>query len=356
MINSNENLFSKIKSMSIINTSGKTINIDDLIKDFIGTEKEKKLRTIFAHLDSFDGTLDNVITFNHMKNAKGNSSTIGPFEELCMFFELEKQEITEERVKMLLGENTNITVSDIEDAMSTIYNKVKDFANSYGKKNEKELENDKKNVTKIVSKYGIPENIKNELDNITDIKNIKILNIDNNKYYKIDYGKDSLTYRENGSLYSESLNYDYDDECIAQNYGYGDVVETENTYYGDNEEMIRKDIIYYSGIQQSINTLQNEMIVKYGKTSLLYNVINNVERLNSITINIGLPNQIAINVQTDDNGKVVDVLLSQDAIYSLSDEHKANLIKVLNNKLFGSDFDIKANINEIIIEKIKQEK
>ena len=334
------NRFFRIETF--VKGSDHKIDKSNLLKKTNNKENQEKLNTIFSYFDCADGKQDNILSFNFAITEKGESTAISICSEIRYLFD-ENHNISERRIKDLFGEDTNISIADISEAIEIILDNSEDFAKSRIL-SDKEIQQRKS----LGNKFDIPDKIKEKVD-FESVNDVKIDNIENQKLYKIINSAGEVLYRENGTIHSKTDFYEEDD---CEDY-YG-VIKSQTFYYDEEDEIHENKQIcrYYSGLEKTSEHATSYF--RYGRTEWQskYNTQIDKDVPEFIKLNAGLPNEVKIEVKSDINGIVSDIKLPEDSYFKISDEIKTVIIKNLNEKIFGKDFNIKTDINQIDIEEI----
>lgn len=329
-------------SKKLIEYSGKLadnrLSVDNLMSKYVGSEKEAKMRSIFAIFDTLDSLengkvkQDGYIDYRFIQNA---DAFFGSGEHWGY--------VSNNAVESFNSLKQNgVNVADVEQAFNDIFEVLDNI------KNPDVIEPNKKETSDVsmLSKefQDIPQEILEFYgDSVVNIKMVKGYNLPENTYMLQEKNDNGYNYYvfENGQ--AEQCGF-YTEYSVDENESGRRLLTGEKEIqYGDIDI---NEFKYNSGL---IIRCDNENLTHskiFNKTEFIYKTTDTGDlenpkgNLNSIILNKGLPNQLVLNVEKDDNGDI-NLKIEDSNSHNINEQSLNNLKEVLNSGLeIGTDFEL----------------
>ena len=327
-----------------------SITKKEYMKNYRGTKNEALMEKLFSIFDNADYKTDNEINFSILDSGSNRVKSY----LLTRFFDKpediyngEEWTFNIDKLREKLG--INIEESDFKQALDDIAKMSEEYKKNTDKKKQETAINSLKSNN---SDIDLSEDILKKISKYAD-KNAKVEAIKNNKgetYYQITNNKSEdnsvqvCQFDKNGNLEVEtSYTEEIDDELYGKS-------EYSKIYYNEKEttESITK---FKNGISK-IRYKNGSEECLYGKTALEYLEDGSTK----LKVNKGLPNETKFNI-TLNMGKFADISPTNSGIIKMSEETKQELLYLSQKELiFGADYTLKVECNEVKIEFIKDEK
>lgn len=326
-----------------------SITKEEYMKNYKGTKKEALMEKLFSIFDNADYKTDNEINFSILDSGSNRVKSY----LLTRFFDKPKdiyngEEWTFNIDKLREKLGIKIQESDFKQALDDIAKMAEEYRKNTDLKKQEMTINSLKNDNSV---KDISEDILKKISKYAD-KNAKVEEIKNNKgetYYQITINSSEYNlvrvyqFDEHGNLDNETVYTKESDELYGEK-------EYSKAYYNEHEpvELIEKFKNGFSIIQYK-NGSEERL---YGKTALEYLEDGSTK----LKVNKGLPNETKFNI-TLNMGKFADISPTNSGIIKMSEETKQELLYLSQKELiFGADYTLKVECNEVKIEFIKDEK
>lgn len=326
-----------------------SITKEEYMKNYKGTKKEALMEKLFSIFDAADYKIDNEINFSIIDSGANRvrSYLIKTFfDQPDDIYSKEEWTFNLDKLREKLG--IKIQESDFKQALDDIAKMAEEYRNNTDlKKQEATINSLKSNNSDI----DIPEDILKKISKYAD-KNAKVEAIKNNQgetYYQITNNSSKYNivrvyqFDKNGNLDNETVYTKESDELYGEK-------EYSRAYYNEHEpiELIEKFKNGFSIIRYKNSSKE----CLYGKTALEYSEDDSTK----LKLNKGLPNETIFNI-TLNMGKFADISPTNSGIIKMSEETKQELLYLSQKELiFGADYTLKVECNEVKIEFIKDEK
>lgn len=326
-----------------------SITKKEYMKNYRGTKNEALMEKLFSIFDNADYKTDNEINFSILDSGSNRVKSY----LLTRFFDKpediyngEEWTFNIDKLREKLG--INIEESDFKQALDDIAKMAEEYRKNTDLKKQEMTINSVKNDNSV---KDISEDILKKISKYAD-KNAKVEAIKNNKdetYYQITINSCEYNlvrvyqFDEHGNLDNETVYTKESDELYGEK-------EYSKAYYNEHEpvELIEKFKNGFSIIQYK-NGSEERL---YGKTALEYLEDGSTK----LKVNKGLPNETKFNI-TLNMGKFADISPTNSGIIKMSEETKQELLYLSQKELiFGADYTLKVECNEVKIEFIKDEK
>lgn len=326
-----------------------SITKEEYMKNYKGTKKEALMEKLFSIFDNADYKTDNEINFSILDSGSNRVKSY----LLTRFFDKpediyngEEWTFNIDKLREKLG--IKIQESDFKQALDDIAKMAEEYRKNIDLKKQEMTINSLKNDNSV---KDISEDILKKISKYAD-KNAKVKEIKNNKgetYYQITINSSEYNlvrvyqFDEHGNLDNETVYTKESDELYGEK-------EYSKAYYNEHEpvELIEKFKNGFSIIQYK-NGSEERL---YGKTALEYLEDGSTK----LKVNKGLPNETKFNI-TLNMGKFADISPTNSGIIKMSEKTKQELLYLSQKELiFGADYTLKVECNEVKIEFIKDEK